>query len=76
MSEKIPIGEVLKAMREHLGLTQAELGDKLGWTRQRIGNLESGNFHPSLVTLFRIASFTGIPASRILRNVEKRLPPL
>ena len=41
----------LRAMRKQRGLTQKELADKIGQTQQRIAEIESGEFSPTLDTL-------------------------
>ena len=41
----------LRALRKQRGLTQKELADKIGQTQQRIAEIESGEFSPTLDTL-------------------------
>lgn len=48
-------GERIKQARKAAGLTQKELGDKLGITYQQIGQYENGKRKPKLETLQRIA---------------------
>ena len=48
-------GEKIKQARKAAGLTQKELGDKLGITYQQIGQYENGKRKPKLETLQRIA---------------------
>lgn len=48
-------GEKIKQARKEAGLTQKELGDKLGITYQQIGQYENGKRKPKLETLQRIA---------------------
>ena len=38
------IGEFLKRLRKEKGLTQEQLAEKIGVTRQTIGLIESGNY--------------------------------
>jgi putative transcriptional regulator len=40
---------------EHGEMTQAELGAKIGMTRQTIAAIEAGKYSPSLEAAFRIA---------------------
>jgi putative transcriptional regulator len=40
---------------EHGEMTQAELGEKIGMTRQTIAAIEAGKYSPSLEAAFRIA---------------------
>ncbi|NWG92881.1 MAG: helix-turn-helix transcriptional regulator [Parvularculaceae bacterium] len=51
-------GRVHNAIREHrlrAGLTQAELAERVGATRQTIIAVEAGKYAPSLELAFRIA---------------------
>ena len=41
----------LRVLRKQRGMTQKELADKIGQTQQRIAEIESGQFSPSLETL-------------------------
>jgi putative transcriptional regulator len=53
---------VLRAMRE---ITQEELADALGVTRQTIIAIEKGKYDPSLPLAFRIARFFDLPVEKI-----------
>ena len=44
----IQIGERIKLSREDRALTQEQLAEKIGVTRQTIGLIESGNYNPSI----------------------------
>lgn len=50
--------EQLKALREGLGLTQQELADRVGVTKQAISGWESGIFAPTLESLLRVVNVT------------------
>lgn len=57
---KPPIGNTIRMLRFMAGeMTQAELGDKVGVTRQTIAAIEQGKYSPSLETAFRIARLFG-----------------
>ncbi|WP_181686907.1 helix-turn-helix transcriptional regulator [Halorhabdus salina] len=45
----------IKKCREDAGLTQAELADRVGVTRQTILYVEKGEYNPSLELAWRIA---------------------
>ena len=45
----------MKALRAELGLTQADLADRLSVARQTINSIEGGKFEPSLGLGMRIA---------------------
>jgi putative transcriptional regulator len=48
-------------------LTQAELGKKVGVTRQTIAAIEAGKYSPSLECAFRIAEAFGKPLEEVFR---------
>lgn len=47
----------IKQLREHLGLTQAELGAAVGVSRQAINAVETGKFDPSIWLAHDLAQF-------------------
>lgn len=48
---------VLAELRQNRGMTQQELGDWVGVSRQTIVSLEKGRYNPSLVLAHRLAVF-------------------
>lgn len=60
------IGDKIKAARRDKGLTQKELGDKLGVSASMIGQYETGNRNPKFETIQEIASALGIGVSEIM----------
>lgn len=61
MGKKPPIGNRVRELREqHGAVTQAELGDAIGVTRQTVIAIEQGRYSPSLESAFRIARFFGV----------------
>lgn len=48
-------------------MTQAELGQRVGLTRQTIAAVEAGKYSPSLETAFRIAEVFGKPLEEVFR---------
>ncbi|WP_127531820.1 helix-turn-helix transcriptional regulator [Paenibacillus kobensis] len=46
-------------------MTQQQLADKVGVTRQTIVALEKGNYSPSLELAFRIARAFGLPLEEV-----------
>jgi putative transcriptional regulator len=55
---------------EHGEMTQGELADRIGVTRQTVNAIEQGKYSPSLEVAFRIAAVFGRP----LENVFRHLP--
>jgi HTH-type transcriptional regulator/antitoxin HipB len=54
--QSMQIGERIRALREAQGLSQRELGERVGSTQPAIARLEAGGVNPSLATLERIAT--------------------
>lgn len=48
-------------------MTQAELGDRIGVTRQTIAAIEAGKYSPSLEAAFRIARVFGKPLEEVFQ---------
>ncbi len=49
----------VKVARVARGMTQAELAERVGVTRQTIGLIEAGGYNPTLSLCLRIARVTG-----------------
>jgi putative transcriptional regulator len=49
----------VKAIREKRGLTQKELGEKVGVSRQAINAIETGKFDPSIWLAYNLAQYFG-----------------
>ena len=48
-------------------MTQADLGQRVGLTRQTIAAVEAGKYSPTLETAFRIAEVFGKPLDDVFR---------
>lgn len=51
-------------------MTQAELGDRIGVTRQTIAAIEQGKYSPTLEAAFRIARVFGKPLEEVFQWEE------
>lgn len=49
----------IKELREKRGLTQKELGEKVGVSRQAINAIETGKFDPSIWLAYDLARYFG-----------------
>lgn len=66
---------LLKRRREALGLTQAELADRLGMTRPYLSRLERGEYsHPSGRVLAQLARSLNIPIEDLYAITGYTLP--
>ena len=54
-------------------MTQAELADKVGVTRQTIIAIEQGRYSPSLEMAFRIARAFGVPLDEVFQYPENEV---
>ncbi len=63
-----PFTNDIKTLRFLSGeMTQGELGEKVGVTRQTIAAIEQGRYSPSLEVAFRIAQVFGKPLEEVFR---------
>lgn len=69
-------GNVIKKLREHRNMTQDELADKLGITRQAISRYENGDRGVNQDLLFRLANFFKVPIDEFfppVNNIYKKI---
>lgn len=63
-----PFTNDIKTLRFLAGeMTQGDLGDTVGVTRQTIAAIEQGKYSPSLEVAFRIAHVFGKPLEEVFR---------
>lgn len=63
---KVLVGNYIRKLRFNLNeMTQQQLADKVGVTRQTIVALEKGNYSPSLELAFRIAHAFNLPLEEV-----------
>ncbi|ETI66513.1 helix-turn-helix transcriptional regulator [Neobacillus vireti] len=63
---KTLVGNHIRKLRfNHDEMTQQQLADKVGVTRQTIVALEKGNYSPSLELAFRIAHAFNLPLEEV-----------
>ncbi len=63
-----PIDNQVRQLRFLNGeMTQADLGDRIGVTRQTIAAIEAGKYSPSLEAAFRIARVFGKPLEEVFQ---------
>ena len=59
-------GENLRKLRKGRGMTQSELGGKIGLSKAVISKYETGLGYPSFDVLIRIAKFFGVTTDYLL----------
>lgn len=63
-----PIRNAIRRLRfEHGEMTQAELAEKIGMTRQTIAAIEQNKYSPSLEAAFRIAQAFGVTLDEVFQ---------
>jgi putative transcriptional regulator len=68
---KTPITNTIRTLRFHHGeMTQQELADRIGVTRQTVIAIEQGRYSPSLEAAFRIARVFGAPLEDVFQFEE------
>jgi len=67
----LPFTSDIRTLRFLAGeMTQAELGERVGVTRQTIAAIEQGKYSPSLEVAFRIARVFGKPLEAVFQWQE------
>lgn len=62
------ISNRMRVLRFHNGeMSQAELGQRIGVTRQTIAAIEAGKYSPSLEAAFRIARVFNVPLGEVFQ---------
>ncbi len=72
MAEPVPkpglISNRIRTLRFHHGeMSQAELGERIGVTRQTIAAIESGKYSPTLEAAFRIADVFSVQLGEVFQ---------
>ena len=69
---KTSIRNEIRVLRFHQGeMTQQDLADEIGVTRQTVNAIEGGKYSPSLEVAFRIAQVFNKPLEDVFRYVVK-----
>jgi len=73
---EVPIRNEIRRLRfDHSEMTQAELADRIGVTRQTVNAIELAKYSPSLEVAFRIAHVFGVALERVFHyepGVERK----
>ncbi len=63
--------EIRRLRFEHGEMTQQQLAEKIGVTRQTVNAIELGKYSPSLDAAFRIAAVFGQPLESVFRYAQE-----
>mgnify|MGYP000945919550 CR=1 FL=1 len=76
MSKTEITNQIRRLRFEHGEMTQQQLADKAGVTRQTIIAIEAGKYAPSLPLAFRIARAFGLPLEEVFQyDNQANVPP-
>lgn len=56
--------------RKKQAMTQEQLSEKIGLSRQQLQRIETANSAPSLDTLFRLAEVLDVPVTDFFKNIN------
>ena len=62
------LSNTIRTLRFHAGeMTQGELGERIGVTRQTVAAIEQGKYSPTLETAFKIADVFEVRLDEVFR---------
>lgn len=64
--DQTKIGKFIAALRKEQGLTQAQLGEKLGVTNKTISRWENGNYMPDVEMLSLLSKEFGVSINELI----------
>jgi putative transcriptional regulator len=68
MPKTPPIENQIRRLRFEAGeMTQGQLAEKIGMTRQTVAAIEQNKYSPSLEAAFRIAAVFGVPLEEVFQ---------
>jgi putative transcriptional regulator len=75
VAEPLPIANQIRRLRfEHGEMSQSDLAQKIGMTRQTVAAIEAGKYSPSLEAAFRIAHVFGATLDEVFQWTSIRGP--
>ena len=72
LAQHHPLLVNMRQVRGNVG--QAELGQRIGLTRQTVAAIEAGKYSPSLEAAFRISQVFNVPLGEVFQWVVKATP--
>ena len=64
------LGETVRRLREHEGISQEELADRCGLHRTYVGSVERGERNVSLANIVRLAKALNVAPSSLLEGMR------
>ena len=59
------LGNRIRVLRAEKEVSQQQLADAVGVSRQTVNSIERGKFNPSVVTALKIALYFQVPAEKV-----------
>ncbi len=75
-TRRLAFGQVVRARRKALGLSQEKLAERAGCDRQSINRVENAAYSPSLDRVFLLANALGVSLAELFADLEKLEPPV
>lgn len=73
---RLPITNRIRRLRfEHAEMTQQQLAERIGVTRQTVNAIELAKYSPSLEVAFRIAAVFGVPLDDVFEYEGNKEEP-
>lgn len=69
------VSEKIYTLRTRLGLSQEELAEKLGVSRQSVSKWETGQSVPDLEKIIKLSDLFGVSVDELVREEERPQPP-
>ena len=73
MLDSVIVGKVFRELRERKGLSQEVVIGLADIGRTHLSAIERGERRPTLDTLFKLAFALNMPASEIVREIEREI---
>ena len=71
----MPLHEKILQLRTQLGLSQMEIAEQLGVSRQSVSKWETGQSVPDLDKLIKLSDLFGVSVDELVREEERPQPP-
>ena len=62
----------LRVLRAEVEISQKDLADELGLSRQTVNSIERGKFNPSIITALKIAEFFKVPVDDVFKLEKEK----
>ena len=60
----------LRVLRAEKEISQKDLAEEVGLSRQTVNSIERGKFNPSIITAFKIAEYFSVPVDQVFTLEE------